>query len=221
MKAMILAAGRGERLRPLTDTVPKPLVPIAGKPLIVHQLGWLRRAGVREIVINVWHLADQIVACLQDGSAWGVRIRWSRESELLDTGGGIANARHLLGAEPFILLNGDIWADYDFARLVDRPNDDPHLVLTPKPEFKPTGDFSLVGDRVARPEPSLRTLTYCGIAVLQRSLFSNIDTPVFSLTRDFLFQETRAGRVSGEIFLGAWYDIGTPTQLNQVRKVAE
>ena len=217
MKTMILAAGRGERLRPLTDTIPKPLIPIAGEPLIVHQLGWLRRAGVREIVINVWHLADQLVERLGDGSNWDVRIHWSRESALLDTGGGIANALPLLGDQPFILLNGDIWTDFEFKGLVGRSFGDTHLVLTPRPEFKQVGDFSLVDDRVTRPQPDLRTLTYCGIAVLKPSLFTGIDRSVFSLTRDLLFHEILEGRVRGERFDGEWCDIGTPEQLSRIR----
>ena len=217
MRAMILAAGRGERLRPLTETVPKPLILISGEPLIVHQLRWLRNAGIHEIVINVFHLAQQIVTSLGSGEQWGVKIHWSEEAELLDTGGGIANALHHLGGEPFLLLNGDVWTDYRFADLVGKHPTDPHLVLVQKRSHKSHGDFTLVGNRVHRPGADKRDLTYCGIGVFPPILFRDQPKRAFSLSRDVLFQEVDAGKVWGEVFEGTWFDIGTPDQLKALR----
>ena len=218
MKAMILAAGRGERLRPLTETIPKPLIPISGEPLIVHQIQWLQRAGIREIVINVFHLAQKIVSALGSGKQWGVKIFWSEEKELLDTGGGIANALPHLGDEPFLLLNGDVWTSYRFAHLIRKDLTGPHLLLVRKPANKPHGDFTLVGDQVRRPKVDKRNLTYCGIGVFPPILFRNQPKRVYSLSRDILFGEVDAGRVSGEVFDGTWFDIGTPDQLKALRE---
>ncbi len=148
---MILAAGRGERLRPLTDHTPKPLVAIAGQPLIVHQLRWLAAAGIRDIVINLHHLGEAIADALGDGAKLGVRIHYSREVTLLETGGGIVRALPLLGTGPFVILNGDMWTDYPFARLpTTLATDLAHLVLTPTPANRSEGDFGFDGDRVQR-----------------------------------------------------------------------
>ena len=214
---MILAAGRGERLRPLTDRTPKPLIPIAGEPLIAHQLRWLARAGIADVVINLHHLADAIETALGDGSAFGVRIAYSRETTLLETGGGIVKALPLLGAAPFMVLNGDIWTDYPFERLrLVRDEDLAHLVLVPTPPNRTAGDFGLVADRVTR---SQRSLVYCGISLLDPALFDSAPRGPFSL-RDLLFDAANAGRVGGEIWSGRWIDIGTHDQLDAVRKIA-
>jgi len=146
---MILAAGRGERMRPLTDRTPKPLLPVAGKPLIVWHLERLARAGIRDIVINHAHLGDQIEALLDDGSAWGVAIRYSAEPPgALETAGGIANALPLLGGEPFLVVNGDIWCDWDVGRARGLTGRLAHLVMVPNPAHHSGGDFSLAGERV-------------------------------------------------------------------------
>ena len=150
LKAMILAAGRGERLRPLTERIPKPLIPIGTEPLIVHQLRWLHRAGIREVVINLHHLGGEIERTLGAGNDLGVRIHYSVEERLLDTGGGIRNALPILGDEPFVLLNGDIWTNYRFANLVGLRPRLAHLVLTPKPPEKTRADFHLARGRVRR-----------------------------------------------------------------------
>ena len=213
---MILAAGRGERLRPLTDRTPKPLIPIAGAPLIVHQLRWLARAGIDDVVINVHHLAAAIEVALGDGSAFGVRITYSRETTLLDTGGGIVKALPLLGTQPFLVLNGDIWTDFRFERLRLARSDLAQLVLVPTPANRPTGDFGLIGDRVTR---SQRSLVYCGISVLDPALLAGAPIGPFSL-RDLLFDASEAGRVGGEIWSGRWIDIGTHDQLDAVRRIA-
>jgi len=214
---MILAAGRGERLRPLTDRTPKPLIPIAGEPLIVHQLRWLARAGIADVVINLHHLADAIEAALGDGSAFGVRIAYSRETTLLETGGGIVKALPLLGTQPFLVLNGDIWTDYPFERLrLARSGDLAHLVLVRTPPNRTAGDFGLSGDRVTR---SQRSLVYCGISAIDPALLHGAPTGPFSL-RDLLFDAADAGRVGGEIWSGRWIDIGTHDQLDAVRRIA-
>jgi MurNAc alpha-1-phosphate uridylyltransferase len=218
---MLLAAGRGERLRPLTDRTPKPLLPVAGEPLIVHQLRWLERAGIREVVVNLHHLGDAIERVLGDGGDLRLRIRYSREEVRLETGGGILRALPLLGGDPFVVLNADIWTDYDFASLRSalRGDDHAHLVLTPTPPDRAEGDFDFVGDRVVRADPP-RPLVYCGIGVLHPSLFDGAPTGAFSL-RDLLFAASAAGRVSGETFAGLWIDVGTPEQLRRVRRLTD
>lgn len=223
---MILAAGRGERLRPLTDSQPKPLLPIAGAPLIVHQLRWLRRAGVAEVVVNTHHLAAQVERCLGTGEAFGLHIRISREAELLDTGGGIRQALPWLGPGPFLVLNGDIWTDYDFAALVHPtvPAEAEvlgHLVLTPTPAHLAHGDFHLDARGLARREPAAnKDLTYCGIARLTTALFDAAPDGPFSL-REPYFGAAAAGRLTGERFAGTWIDIGTPGQLARARRVGK
>lgn len=229
---MILAAGRGQRLRPLTDRVPKPMVSIGGQPLIIHQLRWLRRAGVRDLVVNLHHLGDQIEAAIGDGRNYGVRVRYSREEELLDTGGGIRQALPLLRPGPFLVLNGDIWTDYPFENLVSRRPRLAHLVLTPTPPHKPRADFHFV-DQAGRPrpaadspegglvarDPALDDLTYCGIALLSEALFAQAPAEAFSL-RDVFFKAAAQGELTGERFDGVWNDIGTPEQLRRVRRSA-
>jgi MurNAc alpha-1-phosphate uridylyltransferase len=214
---MILAAGRGERLRPLTDRTPKPLLAIAGLPLIQHQLGWLASAGVHDVVINLHHLGDQIEDRLGDGNQLGVSITYSREDVLLDTGGGIARALPFLGGMPFVILNGDIWTDYPFARLPSSLGDDlAHLVLTDTPAHRSEGDFGLADNRVTR--DCERPYTYCGIAVLSRALFDGAPAGPFSL-RDLLFRAIEHHAVSGELWRGRWIDIGTPDQWETARRI--
>lgn len=222
---MILAAGRGTRLGPLTDRKPKPLAPIAGEPLIVHQLRWLRRAGVREVVVNLHHLGEQIEAAIGDGGNFGMRVRYSREEELLETGGGIRKALPHLRPGPFLVLNGDIWTDFPFRALLSARPVAAHLVLTPKPPHKPAADFHFVGKAgnaakghwtVGR-DPAVDDLTYCGFAVLSEALFANTREGAFSL-RELLFDAAERGLLTGEVFDGVWIDIGTPEQLRRARR---
>lgn len=213
---MILAAGRGERLRPLTDHTPKPLLPIGTVPLIVHQVHWLAAAGIRDIVINLHHLGDQIERRLGDGNALGVSIQYSHEPTLLETGGGILQALPLLGAAPFVILNGDIWTDYPFTRLPSTLGGDlAHLVLTATPPNRREGDFGLLGDRVTR--GAQRPYTYCGIALLAPALFDGAPPAPFSL-RQLFFEAIVRSRIGGELWSGHWTDIGTPDQLDAVRR---
>ena len=213
MKVMILAAGRGERLRPLTDATPKPLVEVAGEALLERHLRRLARSGFAQAVINVSHLAEKITARFGDGARYGLRIDWSREAEALETAGGIAQARALLGEAPFLLVNGDIWCDYDFARLRDFALGArlAHLVLVPNPPQHPAGDFSLAGAIVG--SASAPRYTYAGIAVLSPRLVAGIaagqKTPLAPLLR----AAAERGAATGELYEGRWSDVGTAERL--------
>ena len=215
---MILAAGRGERLKPLTERIPKPLIPIGSEPLIVHQLRWLRRAGIRDVVINLHHLGWEIERVLGTGRDLGVRIRYSVEERLLDTGGGIKKALPLLGDAPFVLLNGDIWTSLRFDGLMALRPQRAHLVLTPTPPEKAYADFHMA-DGLVRRGPG-NDLTYCGIAVINPTLFAESPDGPFSLASS-LFRAAVDGALEGEVFDGTWIDIGTPDQLKRVRRLTQ
>lgn len=218
---MILAAGPGTRLRPITDTTPKPLIGVRGTPLIVHQIGWLKTAGIQEIVINVHHLADQIIGQLGNGSRLGVRITFSREIELLDTGGGIVHALPHLGLDPFLLLNGDVWTNFPFRQLLTHFVPHGHLVLTPVRK-ESNRDFALDGEIVQRFEDlACHDLTYSGIAVLHPNIFDKCQVEPFSLTRDLVFDLIRQEKITGEIFSGDWIDIGSPSSLSRLQRAIE
>ena len=215
MKAMILAAGRGERMRPLTDHTPKPLLPVAGQPLIVHHLKALRAAGIREIVINTGHLGERLSAALGDGRDWGVHIVYSPEPpEALETGGGIFQALPLLGLEPFLVVNGDVWTDYPFACLPGSPAGMAHLVLIDNPPHHPDGDFALAADGTVGERGGPR-FTFSGISVLRPELFAGCVPGRFPLG-PLLRRAMAAGRVSGEHYAGVWLDIGTPQRLAEL-----
>jgi MurNAc alpha-1-phosphate uridylyltransferase len=217
MKAMILAAGRGERMRPLTDTVPKPLLRIGGQTLIERHVHALARAGITDLVINHAHLGEQIVRALGDGHAYGVSIRYSPETDgSLETGGGIMNALPLLGAEPFLVVNGDIWTDFPFASLPSRIGGLAHLVMVDNPEHHPEGDFSLSAGELSRQGPAM--LTYAGIGVYRPELFAGCSPGAFPLG-PLLRDAMDAGQVSGEHYTGNWFDIGTPERLDAVNSV--
>jgi MurNAc alpha-1-phosphate uridylyltransferase len=202
MKAMILAAGRGERMRPLTDHTPKPLLRIGGQTLIEHHLYALAQAGIRELVINHAHLGDKLVAALGDGAAYGVEIAWSPEPEgALETGGGIFNALALLGDDPFLVVNADIWTDFPFTSLPAQPDGLAHLVLVNNPEHR---------------GPAM--LTFSGIGVYRRGLFDGCAPGSFPLA-PLLRRAMDAEQVSGETYAGAWFDIGTPGRLEAVNEV--
>ena len=209
---MILAAGRGERMRPLTDRTPKPLLPVAGKPLIVWHIERLARTGIRDIVINHAHLGDQIEALLDDGSAWGVSIRYSDEPPgALETAGGIANALPLLGDQPFLVVNGDIWCDLEFAMLPPLADRDlAHLVLAPNPGHNAGGDFDLQDGRVHGVPPRL---TFSGIGLYRPELFASIERGKPAKLAPLLRDAMAADRVSGQIHTGRWVDVGTPERL--------
>lgn len=213
MKAMILAAGRGERLRPHTDHTPKPLLPVAGKPLIQHHIEALVAAGITELVINHAWLGDQIEATLGDGTPFGANIRYSAEgAAALETGGGIFRALSLLGDEPFLVVNGDVVTDFDFRRLPQRPAGLAHLVLVPNPPHHPAGDFALNGGQVAASGEPL--WTFSGIAVYHPRLFAGCHDGAFPLA-PLLRQAMAEGQVTGELYQGLWIDVGTEQRLQE------
>lgn len=214
---MLLAAGRGERMRPLTDRVPKPLLRVAGKPLIQYHVEALRAAGFRSLVINHAHLGRQLVDFLGDGARFGVHIDWSPEPEgALDTGGGIRQALPLLGDAPFAVVNADIWSDYPRAQLRREPDGLAHLVLVDNPPHHPRGDFRLAGGRVY-PEGEPR-LTFSGIGLYRPELFSGTPAGAFPLA-PLLRRAMEAGEVSGEHYRGRWMDVGTPQRLAQLERL--
>ena len=213
MKAMILAAGRGERLRPLTDRMPKALVDAGGKPLLAWHLERLQRAGIREVVINVSHLASQITERFANGAEYGLAVRWSHEPQALETAGGIAQALALLGAAPFLLVNADIWCDYEFSELRNHKLGShlAHLVLVPNPPHHLKGDFSLDGAAVGGgPAPRY---TYAGIAVLSPAIVTGIRPGDKAPLGPVLIAAAARGEVTGELHQGVWRDIGTVERL--------
>ena len=214
MRAMILAAGFGERLRPLTETTPKPLLQVGGKPLIQYHIESLAKAGIREIVINTSWLGHLIESYVGDGSRFGVEVFWSRENEPLETGGGIRRALPLLGSDPFLIVNGDVWSDYPLESLVTRQwseEIDAHLVLVPNPPFKASGDFSLCDDGLVHyPIEGIPSYTFSGISMMRPEIFAlhPSASEKFPL-RKVLESSVRAKSVSGELFDGEWWDVGT------------
>jgi MurNAc alpha-1-phosphate uridylyltransferase len=218
---MILAAGRGERMRPLTDATPKPLLDAAGKPIIVWTIEALAKAGFRDLVINVSHLGEQIEAALHDGRRWDVKIRYSREAEPLETAGGIATALPLLGSEPFIVVNGDIHTDFDFARLrafARAPAQTlAHLVLVDNPAHHPSGDFGLSEGRLANDAGT--RYTFSGVGAYRSALFAGVAPHTKAQLATLLRPQIDAGRVSGEHHRGRWSDIGTPERLRELEAV--
>lgn len=208
MKAMILAAGLGKRMRPLTDTCPKPLLPVAGKPLIVHHLERLKRAGFVDVVINVSYRGEQIMQALGDGRAFGLRLHFSREETPLETGGGIRKALPLLSEAPFLLVNGDVWCEALPSQLALEDGDLAHLMLVDNPEHHPEGDFTLSDGRVLG-EPRL---TFSGLSVIDPALIAEHAPAAFALA-PLLKAAVTEGRVSGEHFRGQWVDVGTPERL--------
>ena len=218
MKGMILAAGRGERMRPLTDAIPKVLLEVRGKPLIVWSIEALARSGVREIVINHAHLGHMIEAALRDGRRFGVAIRYSREAEPLETAGGVAQALPLLGDEPFLVVNGDLFCDFDFSRLVGIAlgQDLAHLVLVANPPHHPQGDFALDGAQVA--ESGQSKLTFSGIGLYRPELFSSIRRGSKGQIASLLRAAMVRGLVSGEMHRGIWHDVGTPARLSALNE---
>ena len=216
---MILAAGRGERMRPLTDHTPKPLLEVAGKPLIVWHIENLVRAGICELVINHAHLGAQIEKALGDGRRFGAQIQYSPEAQALETAGGIANALHLLGDKPFAVVNGDIFCDYNFANLRElaaalKTNGDiAHLVLVNNPAQHPNGDFGLQKHRIIDGTPKL---TFSGIGIYQPGLFAAITRGIKAPLAPLLRAQIALCKVSGEHHQGLWADVGTPQRLAEL-----
>ena len=219
MKAMILAAGLGNRMRPLTLHTPKPLLEVGGKPLIVWHIEKLQKIGVTEIVINTAWLGEKLANALGDGSQFGVKILWSHEGEGLETAGGIINALPLLGDEPFILVNGDVWTTMDFASLLDVQlgEQQAHLVLVENPPQHLKGDFILSNGLAYTFEQEQlgEALTYSGIAVLHPRMFAGLENgkrPLAPLLKQAMQQQ----QVSAEKMQAVWVDVGTPERLEQL-----
>ncbi|MDW2980750.1 MAG: nucleotidyltransferase family protein [Rhodanobacter sp.] len=225
--ALIFAAGLGERMRPLTDRTPKPLLPAGGKPLIAWHLEKLAAAGVHYVVINTSHLAEQFPATLGDGSRWGLRIRYAYEGPTpLETGGGMLNALPLLGTEPFLAVSGDVWCDVDFAALPAEPQGLAHLLMADNPAHHPGGDFRLDAEGRLRDDGEPR-LTYSGIGVFRRELLedwreavgaapgADAKPPRFKL-RPLLQAAIATAKVGGSHHRGAWTDVGTPARLAEL-----
>lgn len=219
MKAMILAAGMGNRMRPLTLHTPKPLLEVGGKPLIVWHIEKLQKIGVTEIVINTAWLGEKLANTLGDGSQFGVTILWSHEGEGLETAGGIINALPLLGTDPFILVNGDVWTTMDFSTLldVDLGDKQAHLVLVDNPPQHTKGDFILANDLAYTFEQDQlgEALTYSGVAVLKPQMFvglENCKRPLAPLLKQAMQQQ----QVSAEKMQAIWVDVGTPDRLEQL-----
>ncbi|HET7775043.1 MAG TPA: nucleotidyltransferase family protein [Azospira sp.] len=217
MKAMILAAGRGERMRPLTDTCPKPLLKVGGKPLIVWHLERLAAAGFREVVVNHAHLGGLIEDALGTGSTWGLHITYSPESPgALETAGGICQALPLLGDGPFLVVNGDVYCDWDFSRTpaLDLRGDLAHLVLVPNPPQHPGGDFVLADGRLVGEGEG--RLTFAGIGIYAPALFAGLVAGQPAKLAPLLRQAMAQGRVGGEVHAGCWEDVGTPERLRRL-----
>lgn len=215
MKAMILAAGRGERMRPLTDTLPKPLLEVRGKPLIVWHLQKLAKNGFKDIVINIAHLGYKIPEALGDGSDYGVNITYSDEQNegALESAGGIVKALPLLGDEPFLVINGDVFCDYDFDSDFDLGENLAHLILVPNPEHNLDGDFGLNGTSILN-EDQIK-YTFSGIGYYNPKLFNQLEYGKSALA-PLLREKIKNKKVSGELYKNMWHDIGTPQRLENI-----
>ena len=226
LKVMLLAAGRGERMRPLTDHTPKPLLQVGGKPLIVWHIENLARVGINELVINHAHLGQQIESALGDGSQFNVQITYSPENPVLETAGGIAHALPLLGGgEHFAVINSDIYCDYDFAQLpvhaaaLIKRGDAAHLVLVNNPAHHPAGDFGLIDGRVTSslsPGERGNILTFSGIGIYHPGMFAHIPRGTAAPLAPLLRAQIAQNKVSGEHHTGRWEDVGTPQRLQQL-----
>lgn len=218
MKAMILAAGRGERMRPLTDHTPKPLLAAGGKPLIEYHIDNLVRAGITDVIINYAHLGALIERALGDGSRFGIHIHYSPEVKALETGGGIFRALPFFGTDPFIVINGDVWTDYEISQLCTKSVDLAYLVLVDNPAHNPKGDFNLSGSNV---EPCRNTcLTFAGIGMYRREMFDGCRDGAFPLA-PLLRKAMISKRVHGEHHRGRWFDIGTPARLEELDELLQ
>jgi MurNAc alpha-1-phosphate uridylyltransferase len=225
MKAMILAAGLGQRMRPLTDSLPKPLLSVGGKPLLQYHLDALIKIGVSEVIINLAYLGNKIREYAGNGSQFGLNIHYSDEPEPLETAGGILHALPLLGKDPFLLINGDVWSDYPLAHLHQyqlAPNENAHLVLVPNPEFHPDGDFSPNSHGVLVEDNKLEKFTFAGISLIHPRLISQYPHqrrkfPLGEVLRHGIEQR----QITAEIYRGRWSDVGTPERLATLDKALQ
>jgi N-acetyl-alpha-D-muramate 1-phosphate uridylyltransferase len=217
MKAMILAAGLGQRMRPLTNQLPKPLLCVGGKPLLQYHLEALAAAGIKEVIINLAYLGDKIVNFVGDGNRFGLDVTYSPEPEPLETAGALLNALKLLGEAPFLLVNGDVWTDFSLEKLSQhslKPNHKAHLLLVPNPDFHPLGDFALDPQGLLVDDPSLNKFTFAGISLIDPELISHYpqQRQKFPLGEVLRYAISK-GEITGEVYRGAWSDVGTPERL--------
>lgn len=217
MKAMILAAGLGQRMRPLTDNLPKPMLSVGGKPLLQYHLEALAKLGVSEVIINLAYLGDKIRDFAGNGEKFGLHVQYSEEPEPLETAGALLHALPLLGNEPFIVINGDVWTEYPLAELADyklQDDEDAHLVLVPNPEFHPIGDFSPNPQGRLDNNPDLPKFTFSGISLIHPRLISNYPQQrnKFPLGEVLRFGIAH-NRISAHVYRGGWSDVGTPERL--------
>ncbi len=218
MRAMILSAGRGERMRPLTDSLPKPLLQVCGQPLIVYHLQNLAKAGIKDIVINLGYLGGTLKAYLGDGHQFGVNIQYSHENPVLETGGGIHHALPLLGPDPFVVVSADVLTDYPFSRLLNLNIDLAHLVLVDNPPHHQRGDYRLENGYITDEGPGL--LNFAGIYVLNPKLFEGCLPGKFRIP-DIFAKMFAKKRITGEYYQGLWYNLGTASQLAHVNNLNE
>ena len=217
MKAMILAAGRGERMKPLTVITPKPLLMAHNTTLLAHVLHQLRDAGIQEVVMNVHHLRDQIINYCGDGAAFDLRIQYSIEEELLETGGGIYRALPLLGDESFLVVSADVWTDYPFEKLIARSTDAAHLVFVDNPNFHLQGDYGLNENNIVL-DNATKKFTYASFGLLHPDLFRSTHLSIFRLTQ-VLTSAIQNNRVTGEYYAGQWHNVGSIADLDALRKI--
>lgn len=232
--AILLSAGRGERLRPLTDTIPKPLIPVAGKPLIVYHIEKLARLGIKQIIINISYLAKEIQSALGNGEKFGVSIQYSSEPELLETGGGVLKAMSFLNNShlPFFVISSDIYTDYAFEKQIQAAfvqnfltqNLSAHLILTPNPSYHPTGDFQIDHENKILPKDTDSTqpnYTYASMGIYHQSLFEkHPPEPRFRLS-PLLEKAVQKKQITGEIYFGQWYNVGTQSEYQMLRDIIE
>jgi N-acetyl-alpha-D-muramate 1-phosphate uridylyltransferase len=216
--AMILAAGRGERMRPLTDSIPKPLLKVGGQPLIHYHVAALARAGIDKVVVNLAWLGEQIREYLQDGARYGVSITYSEEQPAaLETAGGIFRALRWLAPGPFLVVNGDIFCDIPFWQLRLAPQADSHLVLVPNPPQHASGDFGLQGGLVEPHSAQAPSYTFAGVGLYHESFFAGCRDGAFPL-KPLLLRSMSAGRCTGQLHQGLWEDVGTPARLQTLNE---
>jgi len=223
MKAMILAAGLGQRMRPLTDHLPKPLLEVGGKPLLQYHLEALQVAGVENVIINLAYLGEKIRAFVGDGSRFGLQVEYSVEPEPLETGGALLQALPLLGTEPFLLINGDVWSEFSLASLIHRklsPSQLGHLVLVPNPDFHPAGDFALADNGFLINDINTARYTFAGISLLSPEIIRSYPDardkfPLGEVLRYGINQK----KLTGEVFAGRWSDVGTPERLLALQEI--
>lgn len=225
MKAMILAAGLGQRMRPLTDNLPKPLLCVGGKPLLQYHFEALAEIGISEVIINLAYLGDKIREFAGNGSQFGLKIQYSEESEPLETAGGLLHALPLLGADPFLLINGDVWSDYPLTQLSQyhlKVNEKAHLVLVPNPDFHPNGDFAPNAQGILVTDTALAKFTFAGISLIHPKLISEypLQRLKFPLG-EVLRHGIEHGQITAEIYRGRWSDVGTPDRLESLNEALQ